>query len=96
MSKLDWDLVWGIVSMAIGALILLNLPVLVQFDQSFVTKLRAWSRMKFGNSILNRELWPSAAKGTPSAVRGSRICFQITATILLAGGFVIVVLYFWL
>jgi hypothetical protein len=92
MSRDLIDLSLGIISLVSGALILLNLDSIAQFNQRSGVKLRSWFQRKLGDSILNRELWASGTPGTPSGFRSSRICFQVVAIAFLAGGAVIVAL----
>jgi len=94
MSKCLSHLFLGIVSVVLGALILVNLDTIVRFDQRSGMKLRSWFRKKLGNSVLNRELWTVGTPGTPSGLRSSRVSFKVVAIVLLVVGAVIVALSF--
>jgi hypothetical protein len=88
------ELAWGVAFVLFGALILLNLPALVELDQISATKLRGWSAKALG-SFLNRELWPSPVAGTQEAIRSSRLCLRIVAGMFLMGGFVVIAMSLW-
>jgi hypothetical protein len=91
MSFYGRNLIWAAVSLIAGTLFLLNVDRIARFDQDCGTKLKAWRHRKFGNSVLNRELWPV---GTPQGHASSRLVVCIAGVVLLLTGIARMVLAF--
>jgi hypothetical protein len=77
----------GSLHLVAGALLLTYLDEVVEFEQQFGIKLKAFFRRKLGNSFLNYELWPVGVS--------SRIGFRLVGLIFLFLGLAWLLPIFW-
>jgi hypothetical protein len=92
MTALHSDFLIGTLHLVAGALLLTYLDDVVEFEQQFGIKLKAFFRRRLGNSFLNYELWPV---GVSSSYRASRIGFRLVGLIFLFLGLAWLLPIFW-
>jgi hypothetical protein len=92
MTALHNDFLIGTLYLVAGALLLIYLDEVVEFEQQFGIKLEACFRRILGNSFLNYEFWPV---GVSSSFRASRIGFRLVGLIFLFLGLAWLLPTFW-
>jgi hypothetical protein len=92
MTALHNDFLIGTLHLVAGALLLIYLDEVVEFEQQFGIKLKAFFRRRLGNSLLNYELW---RVGVSSGFRASRIGFRLVCLIFLFLGLAWLLPTFW-
>jgi hypothetical protein len=83
MTAIQSDFLSGTLFLVAGALLLVNLDRIVEFDQNSGVRLKHFFRRKLGDSPLNREVW---SVGTLSGFRSSRIAIRIVGVVLVIVG----------
>jgi hypothetical protein len=86
MNGLLSNFVWGTVCLAVGVLILQNLDALVLSDKHFGIRQKAWFQKTFGNTFLNREIWPFGTRGGFPPSKISKIVFRVLGAVFVLRG----------
>lgn len=81
------DLAEGVIAVAAGFAILLNLEAVAKLDQRHGLKFNTWLKKRLGDSFLTRDIW---SVGTRSGMRSSKIGMGFAGVILVVGGLALV------